>query len=388
MAPRFLLHFFHAGSLGHQQRTLTLARALRREEPRATVVVVAGGVPLPPPSTDEGIAWVQLPALTTQPSPGFRVDPHALDLETAEVLALRRDMLLALADHLRPDVLITEMFPFGRPYLEPELRPLFERLGSGCRVVASMRDVLGHPPGVWNPAVAGHVAALLEEHYDAVLVHGDPTLLRLEDSLDPAPAGLVERLVYTGYVGRAPLASEPQAAGEGPRTVLVSAGGGQDGLPLLELALEAEVSLNADEAAWRVELVAGPLLPEEAWSSLEERAARRPMISLQRTEPRLPQRMAAVEVCVSMAGYNSVVELLRARARAVLVPRAQPEPEQIMRARTLAERGWVSWLPPGGRTGSALADLIRARATAGRPRSELRVDGAEVSAQFLLGLVG
>ena len=47
-----------------------------------------------------------------------------------------------------------------------------------------------------------------------------------------------------------------------------------------------------------------------------------------------------------MAGFNTVCELLTARARAVLVPRAEPVQEQLIRARRLSARGHFRMVEP------------------------------------------
>ena len=49
---------------------------------------------------------------------------------------------------------------------------------------------------------------------------------------------------------------------------------------------------------------------------------------------------------VSMAGYNSVCELLTAGCRTLLVPRTTPRAEQLLRARSLQRLGWVDVLTP------------------------------------------
>jgi predicted glycosyltransferase len=49
---------------------------------------------------------------------------------------------------------------------------------------------------------------------------------------------------------------------------------------------------------------------------------------------------------VSMAGYNTVSELMRARKPALLVPRSGPSEEQRIRARALAQSGLQDMLDP------------------------------------------
>src|SRR5262249_38076759 len=57
---------------------------------------------------------------------------------------------------------------------------------------------------------------------------------------------------------------------------------------------------------------------------------------------------------VSMAGYNTVCELLSFGRRAVLVPRGHPVAEQLLRARLFAARGDFAMVEPGALDPEAL----------------------------------
>ena len=50
----------------------------------------------------------------------------------------------------------------------------------------------------------------------------------------------------------------------------------------------------------------------------------------------MTQLYAEADMVVSMAGYNTVCELLSFGRNAILVPRAEPVKEQLIRARLLA----------------------------------------------------
>jgi predicted glycosyltransferase len=67
---------------------------------------------------------------------------------------------------------------------------------------------------------------------------------------------------------------------------------------------------------------------------------------------------------VSMAGYNTVSELLRSRRPALLVPRDRPSAEQLVRARLVEADGQAAVLAPEllspGSMRQALDELLRA----------------------------
>src|SRR6202008_1163699 len=83
----------------------------------------------------------------------------------------RRALLLARFEAVRPDVVITELFPLGRRAMSFELVPLLEAAyGRSPRplMLASVRDVLA---GKSDPKKTDEMVARTLAWYDRVLVH-------------------------------------------------------------------------------------------------------------------------------------------------------------------------------------------------------------------------
>jgi len=95
-------------------------------------------------------------------------------------------------------------------------------------------------------------------------------------------------------------------------------------------------------------------------------------------EPDLGRRYAEADVVVSMAGYSTVCELLSSGRRAVLVPRAEPVREQLIRARRFADLGYFDLIEPGELTPERLISTVL---------SALHRDPAPVAPVDLGGLV-
>ncbi len=117
----------------------------------------------------------------------------------------RRDELLALFHALRPDAVITEAFPFGRRQMRFELVPLMQAARAAPwkpLTVASIRDIMQE--GRADNRVAESLR-YFEDWYDVLLVHGDPQLIRIEETLQGAEA-ILPKVRYTGLV-------TPDAAG-------------------------------------------------------------------------------------------------------------------------------------------------------------------------------
>ena len=364
---------------GHLRRALLVAEALAARG--AVVTLVNGGLP-GPWAAASGVEVAQLPPVIAKGTDfGALVEPDGSPV-TAALRAERGRRLLELLARTSPDVLVTEMFPFGRRRFRDELIPLLDAARawpSPPVIAASVRDVLVTKP---DPARYAWMAELCRRCYDRVLVHGDRHLLPFGASF-PLAETLGRRLVHTGFVR--PSVPAPIAEPAAPPTVLVSAGGGAVGDRLLATALAAR-SLSAwREAPWL--LVGGQNLPEATFAAL---AARTPAgCSLARHRADLPILMGRCRVSVSQAGYNTVVEGLIARARMVLVPFATAgEDEQTRRAARLSDLGLATMIAEDALTPSALADAIDRGAAGPRPAAGAwSFDGAERSAEILAALV-
>ncbi|MEQ8702208.1 MAG: glycosyltransferase, partial [Bauldia litoralis] len=91
---------------------------------------------------------------------------------------------------------------------------------------------------------------------------------------------------------------------------------------------------------------------------------------------------------VSQAGYNTVVDILQARARAVLVPFARDgETEQTLRAETLARRGLARVVAETALSGAALNTAIDAALAAPRVDLAVRLNGEAESVRLVTKMV-
>ena len=102
----------------------------------------------------------------------------------------------------------------------------------------------------------------------------------------------------------------------------------------------------------------------------------------------VPSYIAAADVVVGMAGYNTTAEILRVEKPAVLVPRPGPRAEQRMRARLFAEHEWVRVVDPDELSPSTLARAV-CGALGDPPVSAVGPDlgGLDVAVDHLLALL-
>jgi len=358
----------HLLGIGHLKRAATVARALG--DAGFEVTLASGGAPVRGIGVD-----VQLPSASAADS-SFKTLLDAAGQPIDE--PWKRSRAAALLDAWRTsraDVLLVELFPFGRRQMRFELLPLLEdatRLAPRPLVVCSVRDLIQS-----RPEREAETAALATRYFDHVLVHGDPRLAPFERSFGAA-ARLADRLHYTGYV-----VADAALPGEGAAEVLVSAGGGAVGRRLLESAMLAREQTLLRGATWRV--LAGVNCSEADFRALERLA--KPGIVLERSREDFAALLAHCALSISQAGYNTVAEILQARVRAVLVPfAAGGESEQTLRAQLLAERGAAVMLEESALTVASLAEAVNRAARAPRPGAGLvELDGARRSAELLRG---
>ncbi|MBB3310052.1 putative glycosyltransferase [Rhizobium sp. BK196] len=375
-APRIFFYVQHLLGIGHMARASRIANALVKDG--LEVTIVTGGLPVPG-FPGEGVRTVELPPVVAS-NVGFSGLADA-DGQAAgeEFLSRRRDLLLQAFEETKPDVVIIEAFPFGRRQMRFELLPLLdavERASPRPKLLSSVRDILQENR---KPGRDEETVKLIKDHFDAVLVHGDPDFVRLEDTF-PLTAEIAGRLRYTGLVAPPP-APEPAETFD----IIASAGGGAVGLELIRATRGAAALLPAD-ISWL--LITGPNLPAADFSTLSEDAPAN--VTMVRFRKDFPSLLGGAKVSISQAGYNTVGDLLRTQCRPILIPFvAAGETEQTVRAERLQALGLAEILPEEGLTFEDLkAAVERALAAPLRPATSLDLDGAAKSASIIRSMIG
>jgi predicted glycosyltransferase len=186
----------------------------------------------------------------------------------------------------------------------------------------------------------------LETFYDRLLIYGVP------DVCDPIrayelPASVAARSSFCGYIRRddpiAPANDVRREIGLGvdDALVLVTAGGGGDGVPLLETYVQA---LCLEPASWTSLIVTGPFMSDAERGRLEERCGGLPSVIIRSFERDVPSLMHAADAVVTMGGYNSLCEVTGSGTRALVMPRTSPRTEQLLRSQAFARLGLVDLL--------------------------------------------
>jgi predicted glycosyltransferase/nucleoside-diphosphate-sugar epimerase len=355
---RVLLYSHDTFGLGHLRRNLAIAdHLLSRQDPGFAVTLLTGSPvasswPLP-----KGLVAKSLPPVVKVGAEQYA--PRDTSESFEAVKARREEAILDVIRDFRPDIFLADHAPAG---MKGELlRPLAfirEHLPE-TRTVIGLRDIVDSGETVQELWKQQGIYQLLDRFYDQVLVYGSRHLF------DPVseynfPVSIADKTEFCGYVARRITGFPPhEIQGEEIPSdrpfVLVTAGGGGDGYPLMEGYLRAIESIGTDRL--HSAIVPGPLMSPEERQALEHAAARRPDIQLIHTTE-LESLIWRADLVVSMSGYNTTAEIVAAKKPSILVPRSAPRAEQRLRAQMLSNLGLARMIAPEDELVPRLRELL------------------------------
>ncbi|MEH6648396.1 MAG: glycosyltransferase [Motiliproteus sp.] len=401
---RVLFYVQHLLGIGHVKRASLLVQGWLAAG--LDVTVVSGGEPVPQFRFD-GARLLQLaPVKARDANFSALVNSEGQPLDAAFKQGRTRQLLDAL-QQTQPHLLVIENYPFGRRQLRWELLPLLQSavlLAQPPRIVCSIRDILQ----ARKPERVDETVALIDQYFDAVLVHGDSHFIPLQQSF-PRCQAFTDKLRYTGYVTD-PAAKQPQAT---VNEILISAGGGAVGFALMRACLEAlaqpglfgrcESQLFHDQQGsgqpgycWRFLL--GPNVTVEQQQRLnvllEAIDKNRVNVILEPVRPDFPELLQRCRLSISQGGYNTLMDLLAAECAAVVVPfEGSGETEQLARTERLQQLGLCRMVREAALTPTELARAVcqlldgsDKHPSVPQPLT-LDCNGAALSAQILKSLV-
>jgi predicted glycosyltransferase len=375
--PAILFYCQHSLGMGHLVRSLALADSVRR---RFRVVLLNGGRMPKGVLVPAGIEVINLPPLGMNYAGALVSYDKRVSVDRA--LDRRQRIIRESFAKLRPAVVLVELFPFGRKKFARELLPLLHAARqpkTRALVVCSLRDILVSQRKKQQEH-DDRAATWANEFFDLVLVHSDPSFARFEESFQPR-IPLRVPVQYTGFV--VPRGVTLRRERSPRKAIVVSAGGGVVGEPLLRLAIEAHRHF-ADDAGIEMKIIGGPLLPQESWELLRSLARGRKRLKLIRHVSDLAGELSTAAVSISQAGYNTCLDVLRAGVPALLVPFArEDENEQRTRALRLQDLGLVRVLDESEQTSESLAAEIRGLLNFKFVKPALDLNGAERSAELI-----
>lgn len=346
---KVLVYVQNVLGVGHVMRMLKICKDFTD----ADITFVTGGdtleLILPP-----HIKHVRLPGIMTDETfTKLRTVDESVSLE--RTWKQRSQILSGLMCSENFDLIITEMFPFGRRQFRRELEPLLKLnklKRNRAKVVCSLRDILFLES--LDDAASQRILDIVNTYYDAIFIHADARM----DQVSPYFSYMkhVHCPVYhTGYI--TDVAREVVCA-ESP-TILASIGGGAVGHEFLEKAIEASKILN-DSFDHTFCVYCGVYAPEYFLNACRDTCEYYPHIQVHRYTSQFFERLCKSTLSVNMGGYNTIMEIICSGIPSIVYPFEQNR-EQAKRLDFFQESGQFTVLDHRAVDAEELAQLMEQR---------------------------
>ncbi len=376
--------------MGHMQRTCSIAWEIYRLREEASILTFSDSQLGQFFSISPHHDYIKLPSIAKD-SPGNWKATH-LSMSFPEILHLRKQLISHVLLNYAPDIFLVDHMPHGAM---GELLPALEAIKHSrihTQVVLGLRDILDSPDVTIKRWQEEGAYEAIERYYARILVFGMQSVYDVVDKYQ-IPEAEAKKVFYCGYVTnlatavKAPALRAKYLAKEPADTplIVVMAGGGADAYPMMSVLFDSLPDVLKDQRCV-LAVITGPFMPVELIAELSRRAEGLPIFLMESVNDSLSQ-IAAADLVISMAGYNTTVEILRMNKPAILIPRAGPSAEQRTRASLFAEKRWVDMIDPDEVTPANLAERISHHLThrfESNPDELPDLDGAAAAARLTL----
>jgi predicted glycosyltransferase len=337
---RILIYSHDSFGLGHLRRCRAIAHAIVDRFKGVSVLILSGSPIIGSFDFLPRVDFVRIPGVVKLHNGEYQSLGLHIDLD--QTMAIRAAIIKQTAESFRPDLFLVDKEPLG---LRGEVVPTLNMLKSrGTTLVLGLRDIMDEPALLLREWKRKKVLPALERLYDDIWVYG---LAGFADPLQgvACPAAVRSKMIYTGYLRRAvPRLETTEPPARRDPYVLVTVGGGDDGMAVLDWVLAAYE--HDPKIPLAAVIVTGPFMKAEQQRHFRERAERLGRIEVLTFDAHLELLMERAEGVVAMAGYNTFCEILSLDKRAILVPRVRPRREQVMRAMRASELELAHTLDP------------------------------------------
>ena len=356
--------------IGHLFRSLEIIKALSRHE----VVLVTGGKLIDIP---------QLPHVREIHLPGISMDRDnkkllstEVGLSYAEAKKRRRAQFFDVFAKEAPDLFIIELYPFGRNAFRFELAPVFKAIRNKdllpCKVICSLRDILVEKRD--QIEFEERVIKRLNRWFDAVLIHSDPSLVKLNDFFSRI-SDIKPLIHYTGFVSaELPPNSREEFRKqlnipEDATLIVASAGGGRSGALLLKSVVSAFRSIQTNQSSFLF-VFTGPYMDQKDFDQIKAHSGNG--ISVSRFTDDFLSYLIAADLSVSMGGYNTCMNLIATKVPAMVFP-FSGDREQGIRVSRLERLGILKQLN-GRDLGHQRLSALMKESISRRPSASVSID--------------
>ncbi len=362
---RILIYSHDSFGLGHLRRCRSIAHSLVARFKGLSVLILSGSPIIGSFDYKARVDFVRIPGVIKLKDGEYTSLGLHIDLE--QTLQMRESIIYHTAQSFKPDIFIVDKEPTG---LQGEITSTLEMLRqAGSINVLGLRDVMDESTQLKAEWERKQVTPVLKKFYHDIWVYGLGEMgspiegLGLDDEIE-------QKLSFTGYLDRE-VPSErnwvPPIDIEEPY-LLVTAGGGGDGVDLIDWVIRAYEATAGD--LQRAVIVTGPFMPTVEQQRFHERCEALANVDIITFDTHLELLMKKATAVVAMGGYNTFCEILTLDKPALIVPRSVPRQEQLIRAERALRLGLIRMLNPAeGRDASAMINALHGLANQARPSS-------------------
>lgn len=368
---RALLYSHDSAGLGHLRRNLAIASEISSTFPNSSIMIVTGSPCATQFKLPANTDLIKIP--TVSKDEHGRYATRYLSGHLQDTIKFRSHLILDTFRSFKPNIVVIDHQLTG--LMGEAIELLREAKKSGVQTIYGCRDVKDSPEVILDMWNTDEHRWALNEGYDRVCIYGMPEVFDPRTAYAPY-FDKVKKVDFTGYIVPPVKTSVPDPIPRQRKKVLVTFGGGNDGALRAKRYLQA---LTIAQAPWDSHIITGPLMENSVKHRIKGQAAKlQPIgsIKVQRFNRNIPLLMQQVDAIVSMAGYNTCAEILQSGLPAVLLPRSFPRQEQLIRAKRMAELGWVKVIPDADPDPRTLFDAVESALSLPRQtKPEVRLNG-------------
>lgn len=358
-SPRIVFYAVNGLGLGHVTRLLAIARAVRRQAPRAEILFLTS-------SEADGVIYREGFAAVKIPSKSIR---EQCGLGKSTYYKLAQSVTWNVLSAFNPDVLVVDTYPSGS---FEELIPVLGWRQKNVFVFREQREATFQTP-------------LLQATlplYDALIVPHDD-IAQVGPLPEPHKAHAVGPILIRDKKELLSRSAARQALGLPADGLLFYASFGGGGDPESRRALDLTMAAIETLPDAHLLIGAGPLLRDAPPSA--------PRVSVLHGRYPMLDVLPAFDAAIAAAGYNTVHELLYAGVASALVPFGRVLDDQHRRARELADAGASLLCAPLTEAGlrdtvSRLGDAATRKELIKRGSKVVKHNGATAAAKTILAL--
>lgn len=375
----FVIHCQYVYGIGHFVRTKLLASKLATH---FSVYLINGGESIPKYSIPDNINYIEIPAIFKKENADNLI-PVETGMTIDQCFSARIELISDLLERVRPDIVITEHFPFGNLFEKEALQliQLAKTYNSKLVTLSSVRDIIESNKGSSNDP---HVCTILNQFYDALLIHSDENIIPLVASFPLADAIQIPYF-HTGFIAKKLTHSNDSS--DLP-VLLGSIGGGRIGGELLTALIEAHEAIFA---YWPHQLVLfSGAFQSESIVTNRSQLNNQTILKFPFNEREYIDYLERAALLVCMGGYNTVMEGVSMSLPMLVYNRCffGSNQEQRLRVQLFEAQGLLTSFDHEDLIPERMVIKVRdAFSKKSQPRPLIDFDGAENSLEIIYKII-